>query len=157
MSVASASFGSVRRVLGALGAAAAALLLAAPAAPAAATSATAATAPAETVTVDRTVRMTSDGTVTISGTYRCTGATGMVFVSSALSQGDSEDTQSIGGTRAVCDGGTHRWANTGESFHSFAQGPAHVQAILTELRPQGIVLVPDFHARRDQDVDLVKA
>ncbi|WP_203633948.1 DUF6299 family protein [Streptomyces sp. SID10815] len=164
MSVAPASFGSARRVLGTLGAVAAALLIAAPAAPAATTAATITTATttvaadaAETVTVDRTVRQNADGTVTISGAYRCTGATGAVFISSAISQGDSENTHSIGGTQAVCDGATHRWANSGNPLHTFAKGPAHVQAIITELVPQGILLVPAFHALRDQDVTVARA
>lgn len=155
MSVTSASFGSARRVLGTLGAVAATLLLAAPAATSAV--ATASTTDAETVTVDRTVRQAADGTVTISGTYRCTGATGAVFISSAISQGDSDETQSIGGTRAVCDGGTHRWTNRGTAYHTFAHGRAHVQAIITELVPQGILLVPAFHALRDQDVTVAGA
>ncbi|GAA5044907.1 DUF6299 family protein [Streptomyces similanensis] len=156
-------------MLGTLGAVAAALLIAAPAAPAATTAATAAATTAataattvaadaaETVTVDRTVRQNADGTVTISGAYRCTGATGAVFISSAISQGDSENTHSIGGTQAVCDGAAHRWANSGNPLHTFAKGPAHVQAIITELVPQGILLVPAFHALRDQDVTVARA
>ncbi|MGW1602184.1 DUF6299 family protein, partial [Streptomyces eurythermus] len=64
----------VRRSLlaAALGAAA---LLCATAAPAAA-------APGEYITVDPTGRIAADGTVTLSGSYRCTGATGAAFIGS---------------------------------------------------------------------------
>ncbi|MER6633549.1 DUF6299 family protein, partial [Streptomyces sp. NPDC000987] len=61
------------------GAAVLLLLAAVPATPAAAD-------PHETVTVDRTGRLAADGTVTLSGTYRCLGGTGPVYVSSSLSQ-----------------------------------------------------------------------
>jgi hypothetical protein len=89
---------------------AALLLLAAPAALAAPVSAD----PYETVTVDPTGRIASDGTVTLSGTYRCTGGTGPVFVSSSVSQGSLSVRHGIGGTRAVCDGLAHAWTNTGK-------------------------------------------
>lgn len=45
-------------------------------------------APGESVTVDTVGRLAADGTVTLTGTYRCTGNTGPVFVTSALSQRD---------------------------------------------------------------------
>lgn len=44
--------------------------------------------PSETVTVDATGHLAADGTVTLSGTYRCLGRTGPVLVSSSVSQGD---------------------------------------------------------------------
>ncbi|WP_308311180.1 DUF6299 family protein, partial [Streptomyces sp. GbtcB6] len=40
----------------------------------------------ESVTVHRTGRLAPDGTVTLSGTYTCTGAGGPVFISSSDSQ-----------------------------------------------------------------------
>ncbi|MFF8593538.1 DUF6299 family protein [Streptomyces sp. NPDC015220] len=162
MSVASASLRSVRPVLGGLcvlGMAAAALLLAAPEAPAApaAVATAGSTAAVETVTVDRKVRLAKDGTVTISGTYRCTGAEGPVFVSSSISQDDFRTSNGIGGTRAVCDGAVHRWANTGRPGRAPAPGAAQVQATVMELVRHGILLLPDFHAIGERDVTLVKA
>lgn len=136
--------------LGALGAVAAALLLAAPAAPATAD-------PSETVTVDPAGRLAADGTVMLSGTYRCTGATGVAFVSSSVGQGSSTTQQGIGGTRAVCDGAEHRWVNTGlPSAEALRAGPARVEATVTELAPSGLLLLPRFHAVSRQDVTLTK-
>ncbi|MFI0166301.1 DUF6299 family protein [Streptomyces sp. NPDC017095] len=131
----------------ALGAAA---LLCAAAVPAAAD-------PAELVTVDPVGRIAPDGTVTLSGSYRCTGGTGPVFVSSSLSQGDARVRHGIGGGLAQCDGAEHRWQNSGKiSTEAPAAGPARVQATLMELRPTGILLLPSFHALTDQDVTLTQ-
>ncbi|CAL9390726.1 hypothetical protein SUDANB6_01253 [Streptomyces sp. enrichment culture] len=145
---------SVRLVLAA--AAGAALLL--PAAPAAgAAPAPVPAAPAETVTVDPTGRIAPDGTVTLSGTYRCTDSTGPVFVSSSVAQGSPTVHRNVGGTRAVCDGAERRWVHTDRPFPSapVQPGPAHVQAAVTELRPAGFLLLPHFHAFRGQDITLV--
>ncbi len=134
-----------RPCLGALGAVAAALLLAAPA-----------TAdPSESVTVDPVGRLAADGTVLRSGTYRCAGATGVAFVSSSVSQGSSTTRQGIGGTRAVCDGTEHRWVNTGlPSAEALRAGPARVEATVTELAANGLLLLPRFHAVSREDVTL---
>ncbi|MFL1899808.1 DUF6299 family protein [Streptomyces tauricus] len=124
---------------------------------------------AETVTVDPTARLAVDGTVTLSGTYRCKGGTGPVFVSSSLSQdkpslsqGDSSlghggngVRKGIGSTTAVCDGAEHRWTNTEHTDRGrFAPGAAKVEASLMELRSSGLPL-PMFRAAREQDVTLV--
>jgi hypothetical protein len=110
----------------------------------------------ESVTVDPTGRIAADGTVTLSGTYRCTGGTGPVFVSSTVSQSDPSVRYGIGGTRAVCDGLEHRWVNTGTpDATALKPGPAHVEATVMELRATGILPLPTFHARHAQDVTLV--
>jgi hypothetical protein len=148
---------SVRPAALAAAAGAALLLLAAPAATAmAAPTATAPAAPVETVTVDPTGRIAADGTITLSGTYRCTGGTGPVFVSSTVSQGGTSNQYGIGGTRAVCDGLQHRWTNTGRPSRALEPGAAHVDATLMELRPMGIIPLPSFHALNAQDVTLVR-
>lgn len=111
--------------------------------------------PSETVTVDPTGRLAADGTVTLSGTYRCAGSTGPVFVSSSLSQGETGRRKGVGGTTAVCDGVPHRWTNTGRTEAGrFRPGRAKVEATLTELRSGGLPL-PFFHATGEQDVTLV--
>ncbi|WP_432083320.1 DUF6299 family protein [Streptomyces sp. WAC 04229] len=110
----------------------------------------------ESVTVDRTGRVAADGTVTLSGTYRCTAAGGAVFVSSSVRQGDSSVRHGIGGTRAVCDGLEHRWVNTGTpSAEALKPGAAHVEATLMELRTTSGLPLPSFHALQGQDVTLV--
>ncbi|MEW2268771.1 hypothetical protein GTY41_13165 [Streptomyces sp. SID685] len=114
-------------------------------------------APGESVTVDTVGRLAADGTVTLTGTYRCTGNTGPVFVTSALSQRDPRVRHGIGGTVARCDGTTRTWSNSGQvSGETLTPGTAHVQATVMELRPVGLVPLPVFHATADQDVTLVR-
>ncbi|MFI0962549.1 DUF6299 family protein [Streptomyces sp. NPDC021080] len=118
-------------------------------------------APSEEVTVDPTGTVAADGTVTLSGTYRCTGASGPVFVSSwasqGVSQGDSLIIQGIGGTSALCDGADHHWTNSEKRVPGTLEtGAAHVQATITELSATGLPL-PTFHAIRDQDITLVRS
>ncbi|PZT68271.1 hypothetical protein DN402_08335 [Streptomyces sp. SW4] len=111
-----------------------------------------------TVTVDPTGRIAADGTVTLSGTYRCAPGTGPVFVSSSVSQDSGSVRHGIGGTRAVCDGLQHRWTNTGRpsSDTTLRPGPAQVEATLMELRPFGGLPLPAFHAKQAQDVTLLQ-
>ncbi|CAM5596047.1 hypothetical protein SALBM311S_01538 [Streptomyces alboniger] len=110
----------------------------------------------ETVTVDPTGRIASDGRVTVSGTYRCTGATGPVLVSSSIDQPSSPVRHSIGGTRAVCDGLEHSWQNSGMPLFPPQPGAAHVEATLMELQPQGGLPLPQFHAVQRQDITLIE-
>jgi hypothetical protein len=113
--------------------------------------------PIETVTVDPTGRIAPDGTVTLSGTYRCTGGTGPVFVSSSVAQGSSSVRHGGGGTRAVCDGVEHRWVNTGKpSADALEAGAADVEVTLMELSTAvGGLPLPRFHAARQQAVTLL--
>ncbi|WP_030179402.1 DUF6299 family protein [Streptomyces violaceorubidus] len=142
----------VRSAALATAAGAALLLLTAPAATAAPHDARLV---AESVTVDPTGRIAADGSITLSGTYRCAGGTGPVYVSSTVSQSDPSARYGVGGTRAVCDGLEHRWVNTGTPDTVVLKpGAAHVEATLMELRPMGIVPLPSFHARQGQDVTL---
>ncbi|TQJ90601.1 DUF6299 family protein [Streptomyces sp. SLBN-31] len=138
----------VRPALG-LAAGAALLLLTAPTAPAAAE-------PYETVTVDPTGTVAADGTVTLSGTYRCLGNTGPAFVSSSVSQAKPDVRQGIGGTGAVCDGQEHRWQNSGKPSDALDVGTASVEAGVMELRPVGGLPLPRFHAVQRQDVTLTR-
>lgn len=113
--------------------------------------------PAELITVDPVGRIAPDGTVTLTGSYRCAGGTGPVLVSSSLSQGDSRLGQGVGGSTARCDGAEHRWQNSGKvSAEPVRSGAARVQATLKELRPSGILLLPAFHAVTDQDITLTQ-
>ncbi|MFK4108538.1 DUF6299 family protein [Streptomyces sp. NPDC002176] len=118
----------------------------------------AAAAPGESVTVDSTARLAADGTVTLSGTYRCLPGTGPVFVSSSISQADPRVRHGIGGGAARCDGAEHRWVNSGKvSSEKLRAGAAHVQANVMELRPSGLVPLPVFHATQERDITLVRS
>ncbi|MFE4667237.1 DUF6299 family protein [Streptomyces sp. NPDC056716] len=128
----------------------AALALALAAAPATA-------GPFESVTVDAVGKIAADGTVTLSGTYRCLGSTGLVFVSSSVAQSEKNVRYGIGGSRAVCDGAEHRWTNTGKpSPDVLKPGAASVEATVTELRSQGGLPLPSFHAVGTWDITLVR-
>ncbi|WP_328768077.1 DUF6299 family protein [Streptomyces sp. NBC_00286] len=119
------------------------------------------TATAEVVTVDETGRIASDGTVTLSGTYRCTDASGPVYVGSSLAPRETSYVRyGIGGTRAVCDGELHAWTNTGRTpLDRLQPGPAYVEATLMELRGSGGILnlpQPRLHATEEQEITLVR-
>ncbi|EPD66115.1 MULTISPECIES: DUF6299 family protein [Streptomyces] len=148
----------------ALTASAALFLLAAPAATATAAPHRAADVK-ETVTVDPTGRIAEDGTVTLSGTYRCVGSTGPAFVSSnirttttnsATSPSSTTVIQGIGGTMAVCDGATHRWENSSKPAPEVKSGKVSVEATVTELEFHGILPLPRFHAMQRHDVTLAR-
>ncbi|WP_051865096.1 DUF6299 family protein [Streptomyces griseus] len=134
---------------------AALLLLTAPV-----SAATAAPAPDETatLTVAPIATIASDGTVTLSGTYRCLPGTGPVFISSSVSQGSSDVRFGIGGSRAVCDGAKHTWQNTGRlEPDTLEPGPARVEATVLELHPLGGLPLPILHAVREQRITLTAA
>ncbi|MEV5320293.1 DUF6299 family protein [Streptomyces sp. NPDC052687] len=143
---------SVRPLLGVVAAASLALVAGAGVTPAVAE-------PSETVTVDPLARIAADGTVTLSGTYRCTGGSGPVFVGSSLVQSSPGKAvrHGIGGTRAVCDGTLRQWVNTGRTLgDTLTAGPARAEATLVELDTSGGLLLPRFHAvSPQQDVTLV--
>lgn len=116
-----------------------------------------ATVPAtDTVSVDAYGTLDTDGTVTLSGTYRCLDdSAGPVFVSSTLVQG--ERSTGIGGTRAVCDGQVHDWTNSGVVTEpAYRTGAAQVKASLMQLTPSGPlgVPLPGFLALEEADVIL---
>jgi len=138
----------MRSVLGTAAGAALLLLAAAPAA-------TASADPYETVTVDPTGSIAPDGTVTLSGTYRCLGNSGLVFVSSSVPQGDPSVRHGIGGPRAVSDGTEHSRENSGKpSSDPLAPGAAQVEATVMELSAGGGLPLPRFHAVQRQDITL---
>ncbi|MFI6013398.1 DUF6299 family protein [Streptomyces sp. NPDC051243] len=131
------------------------LLVAAPSAPA--NAAAPAADPKETVTVDSTGRMSADGTVTLSGTYRCVDNEGPVFVSSSIGQKAGTVRYAIGGTAAVCDGKLHRWENESRPAPTtLKHGKADVEATIVELHPVGILPLPRFHALSKEEISLSK-
>ncbi|MFH0516222.1 DUF6299 family protein [Streptomyces sp. M41] len=139
------------------------LLVAAPSAPADSSGPAIAPAPAdakETVTIDTKALMTTDGTVTVSGTYSCVDSVGPTFVSSSVGQKDSDIRYAIGGTMAVCDGEQHRWKNKSQpSPTTLKHGKADVEASIVELHPVdslGGLPLPRFHAVEKQKITLSK-
>ncbi|KPI10518.1 hypothetical protein OK074_0153 [Actinobacteria bacterium OK074] len=107
------------------------------------------------VTVDHYGTVTADGTITLSGSYRCLGAGGPVFVSSSVAQHDPRVRHGVGGTRAVCDGAVHHWANSETRKGAYRPGEAHVEATLMEVSGHGLP-VPHFLAAREGEVVLTE-
>ncbi|MFF5188454.1 DUF6299 family protein [Streptomyces sp. NPDC000345] len=109
----------------------------------------------ESLTVDAVARIAADGTVTLTGTYRCLGSAGPVYLSTAVHQDSGTVRYGIGGSRAVCDGAEHTWQNAGKaSVDALKAGPAHVEATLMELETRGGLPLPRFHVVQRQDVTL---
>ncbi|MDH2390244.1 DUF6299 family protein [Streptomyces sp. HNM0663] len=111
----------------------------------------------DAVTLDPAGQLAADGTVTLSGTYRCSplhhGRT--VLVGAKLIKGDVH--HGIGGTVARCDGREHNWRHTGqlkgdlagEAGDTAGGGPGRTtagrvdgEATLLKLEPGGVVPVP---------------
>ncbi|MGW1932484.1 DUF6299 family protein [Streptomyces sp. NPDC001919] len=96
-----------------------------------------------------------DGTVTLSGMYRCLDdSAGPVFVGSTLVQGVRS--AGIGGTRAVCDGHLHEWVNTAVvKDPAYRPGAATVRAALMQLTTGEAGLPePGYLATEDASVEL---
>jgi hypothetical protein len=100
--------------------------------------------------------LAADGTVTVTGHYRCLppqpGAA--VYIGSDLTQGGHED--GIGGTQAVCDGRTHTFANSGQTTPgTYKPGPAQLSASLVALThgPEG-ALMPQELATAERPITL---
>jgi hypothetical protein len=112
----------------------------------------------EDVTVDPVGRIADDGTVTLSGTYRCVGNSSPVFVTSSVHQDADETRYGMGVTRAVCDGAVHTWQNTGRPAPTTLKpGSAHVEASLRELEPHGGLPLPRVHGTHEQEIVLAES
>ncbi|MGW9133345.1 DUF6299 family protein [Streptomyces sp. NPDC055681] len=106
----------------------------------------------QAVSAAPTGTVSTDGTVTLSGTYRCSPSSGPgpVFVSSTVRAGEVR--HGIGGTAATCDGVEHTWVNQDKPVHGalVAPGSAEVEATLVHLDtrsglPMPRIIVTDQH------------
>ncbi|MDI3390389.1 DUF6299 family protein [Streptomyces sp. B-S-A8] len=120
---------------------------------------TATSAPGYDIAVNTRAVIAGDHTVTTSGTYRCTGSSGLspVFVTASVRQGSlsiSGDSQ-----EAVCDGELHDWQLKARGFRDFhlEPGAATVQGHLVQIRPRSglIPIETNFLAAAEQQVELV--
>ncbi|MGG8405311.1 DUF6299 family protein [Streptomyces sp. 12297] len=111
------------------------------------------------ISVQKEAHISPDGTLTLSGTYRCTepSPSRTVFVSSSLVQDGKR--LGFGGTEARCDGQVHEWRSSGPvdglmrlGFHD---GPAAVDARLMTLESEGGLPSPRPLAGREEPVLLV--
>ncbi|MEU4995065.1 DUF6299 family protein [Streptomyces sp. NPDC021622] len=104
------------------------------------------------LTVNGTGKIATDGTITLSGTYRCLpdDSPGPVFVGSTLVQGG--ESTGIGGTHAVCDGQVHEWTNTSKGTTTgsrYARGEATVRAHLVKLDTRSGLPMPQLLAHEE--------
>ncbi|MGW1997876.1 DUF6299 family protein [Embleya sp. NPDC001921] len=105
------------------------------------------------VTIDSTVWVAADGTITLSGTYRCTPHhVGTVLVGGQVDQEGRH--ASVGGSVATCDGARHTWRNTGQPYIGIHPGAARGAATLLELAPgEGVIpILPNVLAHDARDV-----
>ncbi|MFI8518252.1 DUF6299 family protein [Streptomyces sp. NPDC085481] len=120
------------------------------------TATTAHAGPADGLAVDPYGTVAEDGTVSLSGSYRCADdSAGPVFVSATLVQDDRS--AGIGGTRAVCDGLVHEWTNSSVVKEpAYRPGEARVEATLMQLTPTGPMglPMPEFLATGSRNVTL---
>jgi hypothetical protein len=114
--------------------------------------------PSDMITVDPTGYIASNGTVTLSGTYRCSddASPAVVYVGSHLEQDGNE--AGIGGTVAECDGNEHRWSNHDQPFRdAFKPGSAKVQGTLLTFSLDFGIPLPRFLSVEDQRITLAPA
>jgi hypothetical protein len=109
------------------------------------------------VTIDARGYVAEDGTLTLSGTYRCDESSGPVYLASNIRQSHSRATYAVNGATAFCDGDRHDWAHTSRADPGrYRPGPAHVRVNLVELRTGANGLpTPYWQAKHQQDITLV--
>ncbi|WP_406337618.1 DUF6299 family protein [Streptomyces sp. NBC_01620] len=110
----------------------------------------------QAVSAAPTGTVSRDGTVTLSGTYRCSSLSGPgpVFVSSTVGAGEMR--RGIGGTVATCDGVEHTWVNQDKPVHGslMAPGPAEVEATLVHLDTRSGLPMPSIIATDRHEIEL---
>jgi hypothetical protein len=111
------------------------------------------------ISAHRQARIAPDGTLTLSGTYRCEtpSSARAVFVSGSLVQDNKR--LGFGSTEARCDGQEHEWSSSGPvdglmnlGFH---EGQAAVDAHLMTLESDGGLPMPRALAGQEEPVRLV--
>ncbi|MFF4222752.1 DUF6299 family protein [Streptomyces sp. L500] len=112
------------------------------------------------MTIDPTATLAPDGTLTMTGTYRCRVVehTGTVYVASNVLQ--HAHTEGIGGSKAVCDGARHRWRNSARpNGASLRPGPARADGTLLQIsRDRGGIPLPRFLAvLPEREIKIVRA
>ncbi|MFF3975571.1 DUF6299 family protein [Streptomyces sp. NPDC055808] len=113
------------------------------------------------VSADPTGTVSRDGTIALSGTYRCSAPTGQgpVLVASSVgivsAQGGTVR-YGLNGIAAQCDGAEHTWVNRGRLGTGPAPqaGPVDVQATLVQLVMRGGLPLPSVIAADRRQVEL---
>jgi hypothetical protein len=105
------------------------------------------------VTVAPTGTVAKDGTVTLTGTYRCSpDAQYGTVVNGSIT--DGHETSSVGGSvPATCDGYEHTWTAQGRPYLPAQAGPIRTEAALVHLTWQSSSLIPQVDVLADQPQD----
>lgn len=110
----------------------------------------------QAVSAAPTGTVSTDGTVTVFGTYRCSpfSGPGPVFVSSSVRVGEVR--HGIGGTAATCDGVEHAWVNQDKLVLGapVAPGPAEVETALVHLDTGSGLPMPSIIATNRHEIEL---
>ncbi|MGC0419116.1 hypothetical protein ABIA38_004637 [Embleya sp. AB8] len=110
------------------------------------------------VSIDSTVWAAGDGTLTVSGTYRCAPVhTGRVLVGGSVDQAAHH--AAMTGTVATCDGNEHAWRTGEKQSIPFLPGTATGDASMLELQARdGLVPVATHVLATDShDVEIKQA
>ena len=99
--------------------------------------------------------ITSDGELTLSGSYRCLSTGGdSVRVAASIERGENV-WHGMDSIPASCDGSWHQWSNTKATEPgAYEPGPARVKTSLVEFRRSGFIPMPTVHAEQVQEVVL---
>ncbi|MET9963219.1 DUF6299 family protein [Streptomyces sp. NPDC006326] len=105
------------------------------------------TAPATATSFDSAIsvqpyaQIGEDGTITLSGTYRCTDASpvGGIQIAASVIQDHTRLTTGAGG--AVCDGAEHEWESRASLRYTpdIHPGPARAEVRLQEVKLSGLM------------------
>ncbi|GHG77574.1 DUF6299 family protein [Streptomyces griseocarneus] len=115
--------------------------------------------PPNFLAIDRTGHIAPDGTITLTGTYRCAPLAkpaGTVYIGSNIRQ--SGITSGIGGSIATCDGKEHRWRNDALPYRvTYRAGTARADGMLLQFKKDkhGIPLPHFIAVASERDITLV--
>lgn len=100
--------------------------------------------------------ITSDGELTLSGSYRCLSTGDSVRVAASIERGENV-WYGMDSIPASCDGSWHQWASTKATEPgAYKPGPVRVKTSLVEFRRSGFIPLPYAHAERIQEVVLTE-
>ncbi|GLF97064.1 DUF6299 family protein [Streptomyces yaizuensis] len=107
----------------------------------------------DTISIAPAAGIAADGSLTLSGTYRCFRHSGAVLIGAKALQRDAR--AEFDGDMAVCDGRAHNWSGTAPATGTFETGAARGEAVLIHLdSSQGFVPLPVIVDTHTADLEL---
>ncbi|GAA3876038.1 DUF6299 family protein [Streptomyces lacrimifluminis] len=98
--------------------------------------------------------ISSDGELTLSGSYRCLSTGHSVRVAASIERGENV-WYGMDSIPASCDGSWHQWSNTKATEPgAYKPGPVRVKTSLVEFRRSGFIPMPTVHAEQVQAIVL---